>query len=109
MDNKKQNKKNQLLPVQLTRNNIAFEKVYLDIDIDFTGVYIFVYTLLCLKSNYLDYPIVDVAAFRDVRKAYAYVDTINEIIAFQKRNKDYEKIREKMSESIKNFKYRRIL
>lgn len=109
MDNIKQNKKNQLLPVQLTRNNIAFEKIYLDLDIDFTGVYIFIYTLFCLKSNYSNYPIMDVAVFSDVRKAYAYVDTINEIMSFQERNKDYEKIREKMAVSIKDFKYRRTL
>lgn len=110
MNNIKQNGKNQVLPAQIKMNSVAFEKFYLDLDVDWSDEYTFVYTLVCLKSKYFNcYTSTDVAVFRDLGSASAYIEAVQDIISFQKRNKDYEKIREKMSESIKNFKYRRIL
>ena len=42
MNNIKQNGKNQVLPAQIKMNSVAFEKFYLDLDVDWSDEYTFV-------------------------------------------------------------------
>lgn len=86
----------------------VMEKIYLALSVKSVNKMIFIYTLVSLRSgrNYDVFPTTEIATFDNKKDADIYYKTIKEIMRFQGNHMGIQKIREIMTEQIKEFKER---
>lgn len=86
----------------------VMEKIYLALSVKSVKEMIFIYTLVSLRSgrNYNVFPTTEIATFDNKKDASIYHKTIEEVMRFQGKYIGVQKIREMMTEQIKEFNER---